>query len=224
MDVVRKRHNNSKRELINQYTTPGDLILDVGCGCGGDLLKWDTHSRNLIMVDPSSESLEEAKRRAKTMKIYPAFYHGTIENSPSKKYDIICFNFSLQYVFNTRSNFINTMNCIRKRTKSGTRVVGCIPDSDFIMMNRSFEDTHGNIFVRNPKTTGRGYFGESIKVMLKDTPYYDGKFIGEPIAYKDTFITWMENHNFILLDWSPLVSTYTHSISDLYSKFCFLAL
>jgi ubiquinone/menaquinone biosynthesis C-methylase UbiE len=224
MDIVRKRHNNAKRNLINSFTSPGDLILDVGCGCGGDLMKWNSHSSNLIMIDPSVESVEEARQRAKTLKIYPAFYHGTIENSPSKKYDVICFNFSLQYVFDTKSNFLNTMNCIKKRSKTGTRVFGCIPDSDFIMMNRSYEDSHGNIFVRNSKSTGMGQFGESIKVRLEDTPYYGGRFIGEPIAYKDRLVTWMENHNFRLVDWSPLVSEYTNSISDLYSKFCFLAL
>ena len=224
MDIVRKRHNNAKRELINSFTHPHDLILDVGCGCGGDLMKWNSHSANLIMIDPSTDSVEEARRRAKTLKIYPAFYHGTIENSPCKKYDVICFNFSLQYVFTTRSNFLSTMSCIRKRSRAGTRVFGCIPDSDFIMMNRSYEDSHGNIFVRNSQTTGRGQFGESVKVMLEDTPYYSGRFIGEPIAYRDLLITWMENHNFRLVDWSPLVSECTNSISDLYSKFCFLAL
>ena len=113
---------------------------------------------------------------------------------------------------------------IKNRCHPGTRVIGCIPDSDFIMMHPKFVDQHGNTIIRSKKTTGMGGWGEKLHVCLADTPYYDGKFIPEPIAYKDLFMTWMERHGFHLQEWTPLLSERTGDISDLYSRFCFLAI
>jgi len=223
MERIRKHHNALKFKLIGKYTRPDDLVLDVGCGRGGDLKKWNKYTQNLHMVEPDKDALEEARRRAKGMNMFPQFYCGAIEAAPTKKYDIICYNFSLQYTFESWTLFRSTMAHIRKRSRPGTRVMGCVPDSEFILMNPSFQDTHGNICVRRRGDTGNGKMGERVKVMLAETPYYDGNFIAEPIAHKDLFLTWMENHGFTLLEWSPLNPTRTGEITDLYSKFCFLA-
>tara|TARA_R110002073_G_scaffold154529_1_gene309636 strand:+ start:66 stop:416 length:351 start_codon:yes stop_codon:yes gene_type:complete len=112
---------------------------------------------------------------------------------------------------------------IKNRSIPGTRVIGCIPDSDFILMHPKFKDKFENIFIRNKINTGEGKFGEKLQVCLAETPYYNGNFIAEPIAYKDTFITWMERSGFVLQEWAPLLAEETGTISDLYSKFCFLA-
>jgi hypothetical protein len=154
----------------------------------------------------------------------PRLFTGVIKDSPQEKFDVICFNFSLQYVFESRSEFVHTMVQIKNRSHPGTRVIGCIPDSDFIIMNPKFKDKFGNIFIRSKKTTGMGQFGEKVHVCLAETPYYNGEVIPEPIAHKDTFITWMERSGFVLQEWSPLINRETHTISDLYSKFCFLAI
>ena len=223
MESVRRLHNGAKRDLINRYTPPGSHVLDMGCGRGGDLRKWQPLTDRICMGDPCTESVKDARQRAEGLDMKPRFFHGVIKDSPQEKFDVICFNFSLQYVFVSRSEFIHTMVQIKNRSKRGTRVIGCIPDSDFIIMNPKLQDKFGNIFIRNKINTGEGKFGEKIQVCLAETPYYNGNFISEPIAYKDTFITWMERSGFVLQEWSPLLSEETGTISDLYSKFCFLA-
>ena len=40
MEVIRKNHNDAKRNLIQSVSKEGEHILDVGCGFGGDLQKW----------------------------------------------------------------------------------------------------------------------------------------------------------------------------------------
>lgn len=223
MECVRRLHNGAKRDLINRYTPPGSRVLDMGCGRGGDLRKWQPLTDKICMGDPCVESVKDARQRAEGLGMKPRFFHGVIKDSPQEKFDVICFNFSLQYVFVSRSEFIHTMVQIKNRSIPGTRVIGCIPDSDFIIMNPKLQDKFGNIFIRNKINTGMGQFGEKIQVCLAETPYYNGNFISEPIAYKDTFITWMERSGFVLQEWSPLLSEETGTISDLYSKFCFLA-
>ena len=58
--------------------------------------------------------------------------------------------------------------------------------------------------------------------MLADTPYYNGKMIPEPIAHKDLFLTFLENNGLMLTEWEPIMKERTGTISDMYSKFCFV--
>ena len=101
MEEIRQHHNLVKRQLIQSATRQGDSVLDVGCGFGGDLQKWiHANVRTLDMCDPNAVALIEAKSRASKLKIPVTFYHGDILSCPSnKKYDVICYNFSLHYIF-----------------------------------------------------------------------------------------------------------------------------
>jgi len=121
MEEIRQYHNLMKRQLIQSATQPGSSVLDVGCGFGGDLQKWAHASvRTLDMCDPSQEALVEARVRASKIKgVTPNFYHGDILSCPSnKKYDIICYNFSLHYIFESQRLFKNSIRAIKKELQS----------------------------------------------------------------------------------------------------------
>jgi len=136
----------------------GDSILDVGCGFGGDLQKWRNVGVNINMCEPNSEALAEAQGRAKTMKIRVNFYHGDIHACPNRKYDVICYNFALHYIFQTRDLFMSTMREIKKRMRPGGVFIGIIPDSERIIFKTPLQDSHGNFF--KLKNTSNGDFGE----------------------------------------------------------------
>ena len=70
---------------------------------------------NINMCEPSLDALAEAQARAKNMKMRVNFYHGDIHACPNRKYDVICYNFALHYIFQTRDLFISTMREIKKR-------------------------------------------------------------------------------------------------------------
>ena len=216
MEELRRLHNDAKRTLIESVSKSGHSILDVGCGFGGDLQKWAKMKVNINMCEPSEEALEEAKRRAKNMKIRVNFYHGDIHACPHRKHDIICYNFALHYIFQTRDIFTSTLREIRKRLKPGGLFIGIIPDSEKIIFKTPYMDDRGNFF--KMEKTSNGDFGEKLFVHLVDTPYYASGPKSEPIAHKDILITRLENTGFTMNYWEGLSG---NPISELYSKFIF---
>lgn len=221
MDKVRKVHNLVKRNLIQDVIKDSKnlYVLDVGCGRGGDLQKWQYCGvKELTMCDPDITSIQEAKNRSNNLGMSVNFFEGGIEVTPHKKYDIICYNFSIQYIFESSSLFFKTLKEIKKRLKRGGMLIGCIPDSEQILMHTPFEDSMGNIMVRKDNT-GYGHFGEKLYVQLVDTPYYKNGPVSEPIAYKDLLITHLEHMNISLELWESFKTPY--DISNMYSKFIF---
>lgn len=219
MEEVRRYHNLTKRQLIQRATQKGMTVLDVGCGFGGDLQKWDhVKPKVLDMCDPLRESLREAKERAKNLGISANFFEGDISNCPKKKYQVICYNFSLHYIFETKRLFMDSLQNIVNRLDHGGKLIGVIPDSEAVLMNTPFRDNLGNAMTRG-ENTGYGDFGEKLFVMLADTPFYNGLFRKEPIAYKDLLITQLGKMGLRLEEWKPLEG---HSISEMYSQFIFV--
>jgi len=217
MEDLRRLHNDEKRSLIERYTFRGANILDVGCGFGGDLQKWVKMGVNINMCEPSLTALQEAKTRASNMKIPVKFYHGDIFKCPNIKYDIICYNFSLHYIFQTRELFFGTLREIKKRIKPGGIFMGIIPDSEKIIFKTPLNDSLGNFF--KLKDTSNGNFGEKLFVHLIDTPYYAEGPKSEPLAHKDLLITQLEKSGFSMTKWESLNG---NCISELYSKFIFV--
>ena len=218
MEQVRKYHNHVKRHLIQSVTQPGFSALDVGCGFGGDLQKWQQCQAKVDMCDPSPESLVEARKRAANLGMKVTMYEGDIFACPQKVYDVICYNFSLHYIFKSQNLFFKSIKAIRSRLKPNSVLIGCIPDSESILMSTPFTDEFKNTMKRGEET-GHGNFGEKVLVQLADTPFYrDGpKF--EPIAYKDLLVTHLEEIGLRLVMWVPFQQ---YEISKLYSTFIFV--
>jgi SAM-dependent methyltransferase len=189
--------------------------LDVGCGAGGDLQKWKI-AGSLDMCDPGP--LDEAKSRAKKLGVPVTFYQGDILACPKKLYDVIAYNFSMQYIFESKTLFFDTLNAIRDRLRPGGKLIGVIPDSHTILMETPFQDHLGNYMTRGPNT-GRGVFGEKLFVFLADTPYFKGGPIPEPIAYRDLLVTHLELLGIHLDIWEPCQGP--EKITGLYSQFVF---
>jgi len=220
MEDIRKAHNFFKRELIQAITDGREnpSVLDVGCGFGGDLQKWHHAGvKNLSMCDPSVEALEEAKRRAEGLKMRVNFYHGDILGCPKNRtYDIVCYNFSLHYIFASEKLFYDSIREIKKRMKKFGTLAGIIPNSDAIVMRTPMHDALGNFFVL--KNSPQGGFGEKLFVNLVETPFYEDGAKSEPVAYKDRLVTVLESHGFHLVHWGPLVGC---EVTEMYSKFIF---
>lgn len=221
MEDLRRHHNNLKRDLIRRVTEKNSCVLDVGCGMGGDLKKWKgVGGVRLFACDPDKDSLAEAKNRSETIGIKVNLYHGDITSVrvPPQKFDVICYNFSIQYCFENEKLFHMTIDHILYHLKVGGKLFGCVPDSDMILMCTPYTDSLGNFFTRK-STTGVGNFGEKLYVQLVDTPYYADGPKPEPIAYKDLLVTFLESKGVILKEWKPMGDT---GLTKMYSQFIFV--
>lgn len=217
MEQIRKFHNLAKRQLIQNYVRNGDFVLDVGCGQGGDIHKWKQVCAIVDMCDPDFESVEEAKKRSGGWNKC-RFFTGDIHCCPVKKYNVICYNFSIQYIFQTRELFERSIKEIDKRLGPDGYLIGCVPNSDMIMMFPKFQDSLGNFMVRKP-TTGNGSFGEKIYVHLVDTPFYKDGPRSEPIAYKDLLVAELNRYKICLISWEPFFPF--SDLSKMYTYFIF---
>ena len=147
MDAIRKLHNGFKRALIEEHVREGDHVLDVGSGFGGDLQKYRARGCRFGMCDPCPEALEEAKSRAKKMRIpVDAWYVGDITSTPKRRYDVVAYLFSFHYIFASRDLFFKSIRAIRDRVKKGGKLIGIIPDSEMINWKTPLKDELGNWF------------------------------------------------------------------------------
>lgn len=207
---LRKLHNIIKRELIDSLCDC-KVILDAGCGCGGDLPKWKS-GMVVYACDPNEQSLLEARKRVRATKASVHFFNGDISNTPIQLYDAICYNFSIQYVFASKDLFFKTIDCIYNRTRVGSKLVGVVPDSEELMLHRGE-------YIRKSRFTGN--FGDSVEFYIKDAPYYKNGPVSEPVCYKEILTKYLYDIGFQLDVWEHFVSFSTGTISDLYSKFIF---
>ena len=217
MDEIRRHHNAEKRELIQRRCREGDAELDVGWGVGGDLGKYKQCKVNLSACEPLEDALEEAKSRAKTFKMRVNFYLGDVMSTPNRKYDVVCYNFSLHYIFASEDLFRNTTREISRRMKPGGKLIGIIPDSNQIIFKTPLKYGKESFFLM--KSSSHGGFGEKLFVHLEETPYYQDGAKTEPIAHRDILVTRLEKIGFRLHSWEPLSG---NPISELYSKFIFV--
>jgi len=68
--VMRKFHNQIKKDMLQKNFGHGSIILDIGSGRGGDLKKWDELSfRRVFAVEPNPENIQELEKRMKIQNI-----------------------------------------------------------------------------------------------------------------------------------------------------------
>jgi len=213
-DMLRKSHNDAKFRLIQKVVTPNSTVLDVGCGRGGDLSKWKTVSSKLTMIDPDKTAVAEAKRRA--MKVYPKaiISEGDILALNSRqKFDYICYNFSLQYIFKDKQTAKLSIGKISELLKTRGKFFGIIPDADKIKKyTKNWTDRLGNSMSRHDST---------VSFYLANTPFYENGPIEEPMIGMNYLKKLCYEYNLRLVWSKDLIPQYTGLISDIYTMFLF---
>jgi mRNA (guanine-N7-)-methyltransferase len=172
---MRNFNNWIKSMLINEYLGKvrekcalGDplRVLDIGCGKGGDLLKWQKGNiTHLICTDIADVSMEQCEARYKNIiaksghnkfnKMFTAEFitsDSTLNRlrekyrDPSIQLNLVSCQFAFHYCFES----LKQAECMLKNAaeclKPGGYFIGTIPDADEIMKRQQIanDDNFGN--------------------------------------------------------------------------------
>lgn len=141
---LRSFNNFIKALLIDHYSNPHDIVLDLGCGRGGDLLKWlKAGIDGLIGLDIADVSIEHAKKRFSELKnkcFWTDFVVGNcfdeaiedIVHPDAFPVDTVSCQFALHYAFDTEERVLCTLGNISRALKKGGNFIGTIPDSEYL--------------------------------------------------------------------------------------------
>ncbi|ANB13940.1 Abd1p [Sugiyamaella lignohabitans] len=142
---LRSFNNLIKSVLIQIFSRPRQVVLDIGCGKGGDLQKWSKQRiSGLIGVDIADISIEQAKERYEHLRqksFWADFCVGdaferTIEDivhPDAFPVDFVSSQFTIHYSFENEQRARTMLSNVSRALKPGGTFIGTTPDSDRLL-------------------------------------------------------------------------------------------
>ncbi|GJD08715.1 mRNA cap guanine-N7 methyltransferase 1 [Galdieria sulphuraria] len=158
---LRNLNNWVKSVLIALHTRPGYSVLDLACGKGGDLQKWQSQQiTQYVGCDISKESLKTAQQRYQQLKkctFTAQFLCGDCFScrlsrylEPDRNFHIVSCQFSMHYAFSCEEKVRRLLENVTERLVAGGFFIGTIPDSNVLVrkLRASSGLEFGNEFYR----------------------------------------------------------------------------
>ncbi|KAF5951187.1 hypothetical protein HYC85_009131 [Camellia sinensis] len=159
---LKKLNNWIKSVLIQLYARRGDAVLDLACGKGGDLIKWDKAKIGYYVgIDIAEGSIEDCRTR----------YNGDAEHHQRRKkftfparlmcgdcyeirldkvleedapFDICSCQFALHYSWSTEARARQALANVSALLRPGGIFIGTMPDANVIV--KKLREAEGLVF------------------------------------------------------------------------------
>ncbi|KAJ1514776.1 mRNA cap guanine-N7 methyltransferase [Coelomomyces lativittatus] len=177
-------NNWVKALLVHDYVPFNAYVLDLGCGRGGDLMKYHrAQIKYLLGLDIAETSIEEARHRyhsSKYFKFKAEFHITDCFNHPIDPYvpdsilfDAVCMQFSLHYTFSSENTARQTFQNVSKYLKPGGYFFGCTTHSYLILkkaltLSPSYGNSFYSVHFSSWKSTSISPYGHQYTFQLDD--------------------------------------------------------
>ncbi|XP_052482288.1 mRNA cap guanine-N7 methyltransferase 1 isoform X2 [Gossypium raimondii] len=158
---LKKLNNWIKSVLIQLYARRGDAVLDLACGKGGDLIKWDKAKVGYYVgIDIADGSIEDCRTR----------YNGDADHHQRRKKFTFparlicgdCFEFAMHYSWSTEARARRALANVSALLRPGGTFIGTMPDA--------------NVIVKKLREAEGLAFGNSVYWIRFDEEFTDKKF------------------------------------------------
>lgn len=222
---IKKYHNAVKRQLIQTFAKNVPRLLDIACGRGGDISKWnDAGVGHVTGIDISSKEIAEARSRYEstektTTKCTFEIGSGTTWRDPQgpETYDVVTCMFAIHYFFDSEKTSNDFFETVSHHVKPGGYFIGTFPNAHRVL------ELQG---VKNHPWIRIDALGEnSYRCTLRDT-VVDGEGSVEYLVYPDILERVANDHGLMLVggsfqDFQPPYPPPMADASTLYSSFVF---
>jgi len=139
---IRQVNNFIKQKLIEKYVKENSVVLDLGCGKGGDLTKLKFRNiRHYYGCDIAENSLSEALRRASGQKFKADFIKADFGRQTIKlceEADVVMCQFSFHYVFGSEKELEKAVSNVCRNLKEGGVFFLTVPN-DAVIVRRALK-------------------------------------------------------------------------------------
>ncbi|KAI9281171.1 guanine-N(7)-methyltransferase domain-containing protein [Sporodiniella umbellata] len=142
---LRSFNNWVKSVLIQQHVhRRRQTVLDMGCGKGGDLLKWSkARIQHLVAADIAEVSMEQMQERYYSLRdrhftaeFFPMDCYNELLEPKLKQdtwFDTVSMQFCLHYAFENEEKARTMLENVTCRLRPGGRFIGTLPDANWIV-------------------------------------------------------------------------------------------
>jgi len=195
---MRTFHNKVKNQLIDASVklTNGTHLLDIGCGRGGDLFKWDSANLDYVFgYDPNPSYIEEAKRRFNTSHLKRNYVFSTdLFESFENYFDIISCQFAIHYMFENVYTLDQHLSYVSRMLKPNGLYIGTFMDGDRVIEKIGRSNCYSNqaMCVRIPRVSDlerQKDAGTPLCVHLAGTLYFGEQSVSHEFLVKKEVLT-----------------------------------
>lgn len=188
---LQRFHNDAKRALLDTFASGARSLLDLACGRGGDIHKWQALGIPEVRgLDVSAESVEEARERYANTTHAPnttyTFQQADLRApwTGDRQYDMVTCMFALHYFFGSEADAHTLLRTVSTNLRSGGYFVGIVPDG--LMVNERIRHgpfDNGVMRVEAQWSGKPACFGSAYTCCIKDTVTASATNVHEFLVY-----------------------------------------